>query len=173
MAQGEKCLAAAPVSVEPCEITELEGFANFDPVLASLIKEYESAKANRLKLIQENGVDDAMAQMAIDMEDSAWCAMQTRYLELREDALLMKRVQKMMHEEQLACEAYKADKVERRQQKDKQELAERVRAYMVFLNKVKEQNKVPQILEWLILFLIFNVNITGAKREEYAVKLVT
>lgn len=169
MAQGRTIFVAhAPAA--PQQITELEGFAHFDLILASLIKEYQSAKANRLKLSKENGVDDAMVQMAIDMEDSAWCAMQTRYLELRDDTLLMARVQKMVYEAQLACEAHEVGKLERDLQRDKKQLAERVRAYVLFLNKVKEQNKVPQILEWLILFLIFKVNITGARPEEYSLK---
>ena len=49
-----------------------------------------------------------MAEIAIDMEDSAWCAMQTRYIELRAKRHLMARAQDMMRHRDKQIEELKA-----------------------------------------------------------------
>lgn len=78
--------------------TELDAFVALDPLLASMQKQYRDAKAQRLQTIQEFGADDPMTEMAVWAEDSAWCAMQTRYMEVRDDRALMREAQKMMME---------------------------------------------------------------------------
>ena len=54
-----------------------------DPTLASLIKQYLNASRAHKDLIRHHGAQDAMTEVAADMVDSAWCALQTRLLELR------------------------------------------------------------------------------------------
>ncbi|MES2729001.1 MAG: hypothetical protein V4621_02740 [Pseudomonadota bacterium] len=54
-----------------------------DPVLASLIKQYLNSSRQHKDLLRTNGMQDAMVDVAADMVDSAWCALQTRLLELR------------------------------------------------------------------------------------------
>jgi hypothetical protein len=54
-----------------------------DPILASLIKQYLNASRQHKGLLKSNGSQDAMVEVAADMVDSAWCALQTRLLELR------------------------------------------------------------------------------------------
>lgn len=88
----------------PKALSELEAFVHIDGLLASLNKQYLEAKQQRKELVALNGVDDAMAEVVLDMEDSAWCAMQTRYIELRQERELMERAQRMMREADEAVE---------------------------------------------------------------------
>jgi hypothetical protein len=86
--------APCPASVRRSEpLSELEAFAVFDPVLASLHKQYLDARAMRLKTEGDFGRHDPIYEIAVLAEDSAWCAMQRRYMELRADPYLMKKVQ--------------------------------------------------------------------------------
>lgn len=77
-------------------LSEIEAFMCFDEVLASLNKQYLEAKQQRKELMAIHGADDAMVEVALDMEDSSWCAMQTRYIELRQERELMEKVQRLM-----------------------------------------------------------------------------
>ncbi len=80
-------------------LTELQAFQILDPLLARLHKEYLDAKDHRAKAIKDFGQDDPMTDMAMLVEDSAWCAMQARYMELRADRVLMAKAQTLMEEE--------------------------------------------------------------------------
>ncbi len=95
----------------PEALSEQEAFIRMDSLLASLNKQYLEAKQQRKELVALNGTDDAMAEVALDMEDSAWCAMQTRYIELREERELMVQAQRMMRDaEDVAALEVKKDK---------------------------------------------------------------
>lgn len=90
---------------------ELEAFACHDELLCSLRKQYIDAKDHHRRAVKEYGRHDGMTDMAMMMEDSAWCAMQTRYMELRGNRTMMKKVQTMIEacrlEEARACKAEK------------------------------------------------------------------
>lgn len=88
-----------PLAPTSHKLDELDAFARTDDVLASLQKQYLDAKALRLKSQKEYGADDGMTGMAIDLEDSEWCAMQTRYMELRDNRITLARAQSVMEEE--------------------------------------------------------------------------
>jgi hypothetical protein len=79
-------------------LSEIEAFMTIDPLLADLNKHYLDAKANRIKAVKDFGAGDGMTEMAILYEDSAWCAVQTRYMELRTERQLMAQAQQMMEE---------------------------------------------------------------------------
>ncbi len=79
-------------------LSEFEAFSALDPLLADLQKQYLDAKGQRLQAVREFGNDDAMTEMASYNEDSAWCAVQTRYMEVRADRALMREAQIMMQE---------------------------------------------------------------------------
>lgn len=55
-----------------------------DPLLAQLYKQYCDARERLDKLRREFGRDDAMADIAADMRDSAHSAVETRLLELKD-----------------------------------------------------------------------------------------
>lgn len=57
--------------------------AGEDPLLASLIKQYLNASRQHKSLMKLHGYHDPMADVAADMVDSAWCAVQTRIIELQ------------------------------------------------------------------------------------------
>ena len=82
----------------PDVMSELDAFAALDPLLGDLQKQYLDLRLSRKKQEKQFGKDSPMAEIAQDAEDSAWCMAQTRYIELRADRQLMKRVQTMLHE---------------------------------------------------------------------------
>lgn len=73
-------------SDESCDLDRTDVLAAVDPVLASLNKEYKDAKARHEKLVMTNGENDAMVEVSGDVVDSALSAVQTRILELEEQA---------------------------------------------------------------------------------------
>jgi hypothetical protein len=64
---------------------ELETFMSVDPILADLYKQYVDAKQRYLDLVKTNGEDDPMAEVGLDVMESAECAVETRLIELRDD----------------------------------------------------------------------------------------
>ena len=86
-------------------LSELDAFVNLDPLLADLNKQYRDARANCAQAEAEFGADDPMAEMALLVQDSAWCAMQTRYMELRAEREMMARAQELMEEARLEEES--------------------------------------------------------------------
>ena len=107
-------LDRAPAMMRPAEIMgEMQAFMLLDPLLADLHKQYMDAKGTRLQAEKEYGRGDGMTDMAIMMEDSAWCAMQTRYMELRGNRRLMARAQQLIEESRQAEEAKRKKEKER------------------------------------------------------------
>ncbi len=143
-------------------LTELEAFRLLDNTLENLHKQYIDAKAQTKELVSLNGTDDAMASVAIDMEDSAWCAMQTRYLELREKRHLMAQAQDMMRRRERQLNDLK----ERVEQSHKQRQARDFMNYLKLMEMIKKKNKTPQIFEWLMLFLIFRDKFFGQHAQQ-------
>lgn len=135
------------------KLSELEAFMQMDSLLASLNKEYLEAKAQRKNLCQLNGKGDAMAEVAMDMEDSAWCAMQTRYIELRQSREKMERAQHLMRE----SEKGEAEAVEKQAKADKEKEFNNYIYWSRTVPKMREMNKTPYIFEWAILLLVFKV----------------
>ena len=168
MACNQSALKSLPQhqakTLEP--LNEIEAFILLDDTLENLHKQYLEAKAQTKELIALNGTDDAMAEIAIDMEDSAWCAMQTRYIELRAKRHLMARAQDMMRHRDKQIEELK----ESAEATNKQRQARDFMNYLKLMEAIKEKNKTPQIFEWLILFLIFRFDLMAqnANKKNYA-----
>lgn len=68
------------------ELDEIVLYVEIDPIMASLYKEYRSAKSTLLNLNSSKDDVTAMREVANDMVDSAWSAVTTRLIELREDS---------------------------------------------------------------------------------------
>ena len=130
-------------------LSELEAFIHIDGLLASLNKQYIEAKNHRKELASLYGANDAMAEVALDMEDSAWCAIQTRYLELRDQRELMARAQRLMRGAEEAVE----DEAKREKQKE----IDKYIYWTKTLEQVKKVNKTPRIFEWIVLLLLFKL----------------
>jgi len=79
-------------------LSEIDAFMQLDSLLAQLHKQYLEAKVYRQDLIKANGSNDPMSEIAIDMEDSAYCAFQTRYIEMRQIREMMAKAQRLMRE---------------------------------------------------------------------------
>lgn len=149
MTQRLDALQSQSVNHQSCHasLSELDAFILMDATLAGLNRQYLEAKSQRKELVKLNGADDPMAEVAMDMEDSNWCAMQTRYLELREDRELMVKAQRMMRESE--------EKVEQEEVLEKERKSKEMAYYNRILDKIREQNKVPEIFEWLLVFMLF------------------
>ncbi len=91
----DRVLDCAPAG-RPAALSEMDAFAGLDPLLADLNKDYLDARSAHQSACRDFGSDDGMTSMAAVMMDSAWCAMQTRYMELRADRAMMARAQKAM-----------------------------------------------------------------------------
>ena len=129
-------------------LSEIDAFMQFDDLLAQLHKQYLEAKMHRVELSADNGMNDPMTEIALDMEDSAYCAFQTRYIELRQIRELMAKVQRLMRESR--------EEIER--EKNKQ----REKEFRNFIILAKMQKKLRQKeqkggFEYAILLLIFNL----------------
>lgn len=142
-------LAPPPVPV----LTELQAFLTFDPLLARLHKEYLDAKDHRAKAAKDFGNNDAMTEMAVLVEDSAWCAMQTRYMELRDDGALMAKAQGLMEQERLAAT--------RQREEDNARDALRYYRHLEMLAQMRRKNESEISWTAVFLFLILNGNFDG------------
>lgn len=129
-------------------VTELDLFLEQDALLSSLNNQYRFAREHHMAARKEHGRDSPMADIAADMEDSAWCAMQTRLMELRGNGALMRLVQKKLWEAEVAALAA------RQALKEKKALD--------FFNRMeaarlaKERNKSTAIYEWLAVIIIYH-----------------
>jgi hypothetical protein len=126
-------------------VTELEAFTRFDPLLVRLHKEYLDAKAMRCKSEKDFGKMDSMTDMAMMVEDSAWCAMQTRYMEVRSDRRLMAQVQELMEDERQKAS-------QKREQENREDA---LRYYRHFEMMERMRKKTASLLEawWAMLAL--------------------
>lgn len=139
-------------------LSELEAFSQLDELLDDLNKQYLDAKAYCQQLVAQFGKDDAMVNVAMDMEDSAWCAMQTRYLEVRLSRVMMLEVQSMMRLKLREIE----EKKERAVEKEKHERARNFANYLRYVELRKEQNKkIPDAFDWAMVLLFLGINMFG------------
>lgn len=133
---------------EPKPLSELEAFIRIDDLLASLNKQYLEAKAQRQELVAVHGAQDAMTEIAFDMEDSAWCAMQTRYLELRVQRELMERAQRMMRQAEEMVEYH----AEREAEKEKEKTID----FVKMLARLRFENRAKPYLYFVLLLFADN-----------------
>ncbi len=138
-------------------LSELDAFILLDDTLDSLNKQYLDAKVQRKELVALYGDDDAMASVAIDMEDSAWCAMQTRYIELRAERKIMAQAQAMMRRRERDMQEQETRILHRDKEKQARDLVN----YLRILKVVKEKNRTPKVLELFAVLFFLDVDIFG------------
>ncbi|GEM_PF-2375452 len=155
IARAEKIIPSPQyISAATQSLSELEAFAILDETLNDLHKQYLSAKAQRKSLIVTNNTDDPMVSIAIDMEDSLWCAMQARYIELRQKRCLMQRVQKMMRQHQQSLENMQEQAIKREEKQKTQDFIN----FCELMRTLKERNRSSRILEFLMMFFLLKVD---------------
>lgn len=138
-------------SVSP-KMDELAAFCQLDPLLARLQKEFRNHKAETAQARAQFGADSPLVEIAADAEDSAWCAMQTRLLELRAERELMRRAQEMIlnseRAEERALEKAEAQRV--------QQLADQMRMIAsVSADQKSQKNKEANFLDLLLIYALF------------------
>ncbi len=86
------------------KLDEVALYCHVDPLLTDLYKHYRTAKTEHNQVKSSSGKVEPMVEVAADRVDSAWSAVVTRILELREDTdaarLLGKRLM-VLEEERL------------------------------------------------------------------------
>lgn len=144
-------LDAAPRRYAPAPrpvLSEIEIFASMDPLLGDLQRQYKDARYARRMQEKSFGSDDPMSEVARDAEDSAWCAMQTRYMEVRADRDTMRQMQIIQNEQQAE------ERREKELEKKRDALETYQRAQSLLLMKKRE--KTPVIYEWIMIIWLLN-----------------
>ncbi len=125
-------IAAAKTQIVS-DVSELDAFIEIDPLLASLHKEYKQAKSERKSVSVMFGANDPMTEVALETEDSTWCAMQTRYLELRREGDKMREAQHLM----LVRIEEEAEEAIEKEKQEKERFVEKLR----YCNQITEYAK--------------------------------
>ncbi|NQZ14041.1 MAG: hypothetical protein HRT94_04335 [Alphaproteobacteria bacterium] len=177
MAKGELVIATPAPSddfVEKCQtpLSEIDSFASMDEVLAHLQNEFLNAKAYHERLVRENGADDAMTEVAADMMDSAWCAMQTRLMEVRASREMMAKAQNMMR---ASARKIKENKEEKEKKKalalaHKMQMLQHVKNMKRAQNIRKERDKIPffEVVFLLMMFKLLPAGLHNRPQYQYA-----
>lgn len=140
-------LDRGPVQTRPAQILdEMQAFMLLDPLLADLHKQYMNAKGTRLQAEKEFGPRDGMTDMAVMMEDSAWCAMQTRYMEVRGNRQMMLQAQELIEESRLE------DEYRRKREKEREAL--RTFEMLQLYARMREAQKSFSA-GWLIVAILY------------------
>ena len=79
-------------------------YAQLDPTLGILHKEWKVAMQQYTNLSKENGPDDEMLDVAIDRLDAARLSFETRLLEVKADKALFVKAEKLWEQEQQAVQ---------------------------------------------------------------------
>ncbi len=88
---------APVVSLDP--LSEIGLYITNDRLLADLYRQYLESQKHYITSIQTHGKDAPMTEIASDMSESAFCAMETRLIELREEESLAQRVMKLQEQQ--------------------------------------------------------------------------
>lgn len=139
---------AAPACASPAKaLDELQAFVILDPLLASLYKQYQDARQHRAQAAKDFGRQDGMTDMASILEDSAWCAMQTRYMEMRAIRSMMAQAQKIREETRLEEERLLQEKKERE--------AREALEQMQLFSKMHAPKQKSEISLWFAYIMLF------------------
>lgn len=92
----------APVSLDP--LSEVGLYLSVDRLIADLYRQYLEAQRQFVLALGEHGADDPMTEIAKDMSESCFCALETRLIELRQDETLAARVEKVQKDQRAAYE---------------------------------------------------------------------
>lgn len=129
-------------------LDEMQALMALDPLLAGLHKQYLDAKASRLQARSEFGADDGMTEMAAMMEDSAWCSMQTRYMEVRADRRLREQANSMVEESRLEIE----EAARKRRAEDTWRYVQAIQTMV----RMREEDRRSAAGWWIILMMYFS-----------------
>lgn len=131
------------------KLDELSAFRCLDPLLDALHCDFMTAKGASAQAVKEFGADSPMAEIACEAEDSAWCAMQTRLLEVRGDRALMRRAQDLI----LESEREEEQKHEKREIEKTQKIADHIRVLNTIQTRAMQRK--CQERKWSDLLAIY------------------
>jgi hypothetical protein len=129
-------------------LDEMQAFMLIDPLLADLNKQYLDAKASRIQAHKEFGAKDGMSDMTAILEDSAWCAMQTRYMELRGNRRLMAKAHGLMDDSRREEE----ERAREQKTRDALKILDHMQT-MIRMKEIQEMREKSDGGWWLLLML--------------------
>jgi hypothetical protein len=138
-------LDACPADRAKPPLSEFDAFLTFDETLQSLNKQYLDAKDQRRQAVREFGAG-GMTDMAAILEDSAWCAVQTRYMELRDNRVALNRAQEIMND------ARAKERREKDAEREKEQLAIYHMAQTAMM--MKKAGCDDGVLFWMAVFIL-------------------
>ncbi|MCB9964431.1 MAG: hypothetical protein H6855_03900 [Rhodospirillales bacterium] len=90
----------APVSLDP--LSEAGLYITSDRLLAELYRQYLDSQRHYVQTLQTHGKDAPMTEIASDMAESCFCAMETRLIELRQEKDLTEKVTRLQDSQKKA-----------------------------------------------------------------------
>lgn len=129
------------------DMEEVTPFLGSDPVILDLVKDYLNAKADYHSALLAHGKDSPFADIAGDHLDSAWCVLQARIFELKQDRAIASRAAFLEKVEKKTFEAQQEHKF--RKLKEEREAA--------CLEAIRKRVEAEEDDRWdnLWLFIIF------------------
>lgn len=104
--------------VAPSPTDEREALIGLDPLLASMDKQFQDARAHYHEIVKAFGMDDPMSIVARDMMDSTESALETRLIELRHDKAMQEAVEQALRVTDAEAERYETSILKRRELND-------------------------------------------------------
>jgi|MDSW01.1.fsa_nt_gb hypothetical protein len=95
--------SAPTVSLDP--LSEVGLYISRDKLLADLYRQYLEAQRNYIISVKRHGAQDAMTEIAQYTADSAYCAMETRLIELRGNPEMQVQIERVQKKQRAAYES--------------------------------------------------------------------
>lgn len=133
---------------------EIERFMAVDPLTVTLYKRYVDARAQYLSALGDGEKGSAMADIAADLADGAWCALESRIHELRENESARQRAR--------VLEALEAQDRARRTKENRTDSA----ADRILIDR-KRQEEQQRRNQGNFLFLIWLLWLSSRQGTEY------
>ena len=95
--------SAPTVSLDP--LSEVGLYISRDKLLADLYRQYLEAQRNYIISVKRHGTQDAMTEIAQYTADSAYCAMETRLIELRGDPEMQAQIERVQRKQRASYES--------------------------------------------------------------------
>ncbi len=140
-------------TLQDSEVTlqdDIQIYARVDSLTGGLYRQYASAKNQHEKLIQENGVDDPMTEIAGEVMESAKSALDTRIIELKKEQNIISEVNRI----QILDEERQRDIIVKQKQQTAMNIFYRAQALE---NIYQSRRGIDDILLYMMLFVFLGV----------------
>ena len=148
-------------------LKDFDAFIALDDCMAALHKDYLTARAQRLALQKQYGADDAMTEMAMDAEESAWAALQTRYIECKADHRLVQAMQDLLQNDRIARQKFDDE----RRAKAAEHWAAFVRFWQTVFSVQRTRKNQPDIFADLAIIILLQKHLQTGRMNLHQSRL--